>query len=79
MCPQGCDAPQARDQPFSRTRTGGDVRVGRTTLGDTGAPGPQVSLHIGHTPDGERALRRARSGRVLADGAGALGERSLPP
>ena len=29
------------------------MRVGRTTLGDTGAPGPHVSLRVGHTPDGE--------------------------
>jgi len=50
---QACDAPQAREQLFFRTRADGDVRVGRTTLGDTGAPGPHVSLHIGHAPDGE--------------------------
>jgi hypothetical protein len=53
MCPQVCDAPQARDQPFFRTGAGRDVRVRRTTRGDTDAPGPHVSLHIGHTPDGE--------------------------
>ena len=53
MCPQACDAPQAREQPFFRTMAGTEVRVGRTTLGDTDAPGQHVSLHIGHAPDGE--------------------------
>jgi uncharacterized OsmC-like protein len=59
MCPQACDEPQAREQPFFRTRAGGDVRVRRTTLGDTDAPGPHVNLHIGHAPDGENGAGTA--------------------
>ena len=53
MCPHVCDAPQAPEQLSFQTIGGTDVRVGRTTLGDTGAPGPHVSLRVGHTPDGE--------------------------
>jgi putative redox protein len=63
MCPQFCDAPQARDQPFFRAGIGGDVRVGRTILGDTDAPGPHISFHIGYTPDGENG-----AGAVLTPG-----------
>jgi hypothetical protein len=59
MCPQGCDAPPVREQLFVRTMAGRDVRVGRTTLGDTGAPGRDVSLHIGHAPDGENGAGAA--------------------
>jgi hypothetical protein len=35
------------------------VRVGRTTLGDTDTPGPHVSLHIGHAPNGENGAGAA--------------------
>jgi hypothetical protein len=59
MRPQVCDAPQVHEQPFFRTRAGGNVRVGRTALGNTDAPGPHVSLHIGHAPDGENGAGAA--------------------
>jgi len=59
MCPQVCDAPQSREQPLFGAKAGGDVRVGRTTLGDTDAPGSRVSLHIGHAPDGENGVGAA--------------------
>ena len=50
MCPHVCDAPQAPEQLSFQTIGGTDVRVGRTTLGDPGAPGPHVSLRVGHAP-----------------------------
>src|SRR5215470_14643884 len=53
MRPQGCDAPPVREQLFVRTKAGRNVRVGRTTLGDTEAPDLHVSLYIGNAPDGE--------------------------
>lgn len=53
MRPQGCDAPPVREQLFVRTKAGRNVRVGRTTLGDTEAPDLHVSLYIGYAPDGE--------------------------
>ena len=56
MRPQVCDGPQAREQLLVRTMAGRDVQVGRTTLGDTAAPGRHVSLQIGHAPGGENGV-----------------------
>jgi putative redox protein len=53
MCPPACDAAQARERFIFRTTAGRNVGVGRPALDDTEAPGQHVSLHIGHSPDGE--------------------------
>ena len=81
MCPHVCDAPQAPEQLSFQTIGGTDVRVGRTTLGDTGAPGPHVSLRVGHTPKpgrstGARALFVVLA--VVSDLDGGKGRASWP-
>jgi len=59
MRSQLCDAPQARERLIFRTTGGRNIQVGRPALGDTKAPGQHVSLHIGHSPDGEDGVRQA--------------------
>jgi hypothetical protein len=72
MCPQVCDPPQAREQLSFRTMGGRDVRVGRTALGDTKAPGRHVSLHLGHAPGGEDGAGAALTPAQARQLAGAL-------
>jgi len=57
MRPLVRDAPQADDSLLVWTTDGEDVRIGRTGPGETEEPGPRVSLHIGHPPGGENAVK----------------------
>lgn len=59
MRAQLCDAPQTGEQLILRTASGTAVRVGRPAAGPAAAPGRCVSLHIGHSPDGEDAAGEA--------------------
>jgi len=57
MRPLGCDELQGDDAPLLWTTDSRDVRIGRTAPGETEEPGPRVSLHIGHPPGGENAVK----------------------
>jgi putative redox protein len=53
MRPRFCEPPRAPEQFLFRTTCGKDVHVGRLAPGDTQTPVRPVSLHIGHSPEGE--------------------------
>jgi len=57
MRPLACDELQTDDAPLLWTTDSRDVRIGRTGPGETEEPGPRVSLHIGHPPGGENAVK----------------------
>ena len=57
MRPLACDELQTDDAPLLWTTDSRDVRIGRTAPGETEEPGPRVSLHIGHPPGGENAVK----------------------
>jgi len=57
MGPLAYDAPQADDALLFWTTDRKEVRIGRTAPGETEKPGPRVSLHIGHPPGGQDAVK----------------------
>ena len=57
MCPLASDAQQADDALLVWTADSEGVRIGRTVPGETEEPGRRVSLHIGHPPGGENAVK----------------------